>query len=90
MIHANVFIGSHVILGGKSPIRGAPCIESNAVIHAGAILIGPIRIGRGAVVAANSVVLNDVPDACLVAGIPAKIIKSGIDSQLYNPLIEEE
>lgn len=38
-------------------------------------IIGPVRIGSGAVVAANSVVVRDVPDNSIVAGVPARLIK---------------
>ena len=39
-----------------------------------ALILGPVRIGRGAVIAARSVVTKDVPPLSLVAGVPAKKI----------------
>ena len=51
-------------------------IKSGAVISAGAVLLGPLIIGENAIIAANSVVLTDVPPNTLYAGVPAKWIKS--------------
>jgi serine acetyltransferase len=45
-------------------------------IGAGACVLGPIRVGDRAVVAANAVVLHDVPPDSLVAGVPARVIRS--------------
>jgi len=47
-------------------------IEDGAIIGAHAVLVGPVRIGRRAVVGANSVVLSDVPDYAVVIGVPAR------------------
>ncbi|MEO3433280.1 serine O-acetyltransferase [Inquilinus sp. CAU 1745] len=52
--------------------RRHPRLCRNATIGAGAILLGGIEIGEGAVVAAGSVVLADVPTGTTVAGVPAK------------------
>lgn len=77
-------IGVHVVLGGKAPIIGAPHIERGCIVHTGAKLIGPIRIGAGSVVAANAVVVADVPPGPLVAGVPAVVKRSGIDNRAYR------
>lgn len=50
-------------------------IKDGAWIGAGAKILGDVTIGFGVVVAANTVVLKDIPDHCMVAGIPAQIIK---------------
>ncbi len=76
-------IGVHVVLGGRAPDIGAPHVEPGCILHAGAKLIGPIRIGRGSVIAANAVVLNDVPPGSRVAGVPAVVKRSGIDAAQY-------
>ena len=44
------------------------------IVFAGAKIIGNIRIGNNVIVGANAVVIDDVPDDCVVAGIPAKVI----------------
>lgn len=43
-----------------------------------------VRIGNGSVVAANSVVTKDVPDNCIVAGNPAKIVRTEIDKNTHR------
>ena len=53
----------------------APIIGDNVFIGAGAKILGPIKIGNGAVIGANAVVTKNVPDNCTVVGVPAKIIK---------------
>jgi acetyltransferase-like isoleucine patch superfamily enzyme len=58
-------------LGSLGPI----VIGSGSWICNGARIFGKVRIGRNSVVGANSYVDKDVPDYCVVAGNPAKIIK---------------
>lgn len=55
----------------SAPIR----IKDDAWIGMNSIILKGVTIGRGAVVGAGSVVTKDVPDFCVVAGNPAKIIK---------------
>ena len=50
-------------------------IKEGSWIGTNCVIIGNIIIGKGSVVAANSVVTKNVPDFCVVAGVPAKIIK---------------
>lgn len=50
-------------------------IEDDVWIGHGAILLAPLRVGRGSIVAAGSVVVKDVPPYAIVAGNPAKLIK---------------
>lgn len=50
-------------------------IEDGAWIGASTTVLGGVRIGRGALVAAGSVVTEDVPPNTLVGGVPAKIIR---------------
>jgi serine O-acetyltransferase len=77
-------IGVHVVIGGKTPLVGAAQLEPNVVVHAGAVLIGPIKIGTGSVVGANSVVTRDVPPGCLVAGVPARVVREQIAISDYR------
>lgn len=81
-------IGTHVVLGGRSPLKGAPCLEENVIVHAGAKIVGPLRIGANSVIACNAVVLADVPPNTLVAGAPAVVKKSGIDISAYRHSME--
>jgi len=84
VIEADVEIGVHVVLGGRTPLIGAPHIGKGAIVHAGAKLIGPIQIGAGSVIAANSVVTKDVPACCLVGGVPARVLRTEIDIRQYR------
>lgn len=73
-IGRNVLVGPHVTVGGRSLSRGAPVIEDDVKIGAGACLLGDIRIGQGALIGANAVVTRDVPANAVVAGVPAREI----------------
>ena len=55
--------------------QGPVYIEDNVWIGEKASIMPSVRIGRGCIVASNSVVTKDVPPYCVVAGIPAKVIK---------------
>lgn len=60
----------------KRKIVAAPVIiEDNVWIGEGAVIQQGVTIGKGSIIAANSVVTKDVPDAVMVGGVPAKIIK---------------
>ena len=80
----NCMIGSHVVLGGKFPVKGAPLLEDDVIVHAGAKIIGKITIGKGSVIGANAVVLTDIPSRSLVAGVPGTVKKSGINIDDYR------
>lgn len=60
----------------QSLMPGKVHIKQNAWIGAGATILPGISIGENAVVAAGAVVTKDVPANTVVAGIPAKVIKS--------------
>lgn len=73
-IYQQVTIGGKAI--GDAKVGNYPRIEGNIVIFAGAKLVGRITVGEHSVVGANSVVISDVPPCSVVAGIPARIIRS--------------
>ncbi len=52
-----------------------PTIGNNVSLGANVCIMGDIKIGNNVVIGAGSVVVKDVPDNCVVAGNPAKIIK---------------
>lgn len=74
----NCVIGTNVTIGGRSKSKGVPVIGDSVYIATGAKILGNITIGNNCVVGANAVVIKSIPDNCMVAGIPAKIIKTGI------------
>lgn len=69
----NVWINQQVTIGHKGD--KAPIIGNNVRISCGAKVLGGITIGDNVVIGANAVVVKDVPDNCVVAGVPACIIK---------------
>ncbi len=79
VIGSNCIIGSNVTIGGKSGSENVPIIGNDVFIATGAKILGDLKIGNNCVIGANSVVVRDVPDNCVVAGIPAKIIKKDIN-----------
>lgn len=52
-----------------------PIVGDNVTVCAGSMILGKVHVGDNAVIGANSVVLWDVPPDCVVAGIPARIIR---------------
>ena len=80
----NVTIYHAVTLGGSSPSidserqrheKRHPTIGNDVVIGSGAQGIGPVNVGNGARIAANAVVVKDVPENATMVGIPAKAVK---------------
>lgn len=72
-IGRNVTIYPGVTVGAAR--TGVPTIGDNVFLGLGCKVFGGITIGNNVVVAPNAVVVKDVPDDCVVAGVPAKIIK---------------
>ncbi|MCM8767548.1 MAG: serine O-acetyltransferase [Candidatus Omnitrophica bacterium] len=73
----DVLIYQGVVLGGTSfkKEKRHPTIGNNVVIGAGAILLGPIKVGDGAKIGAGSVVIKDVPEGTTVVGVPARVVE---------------
>lgn len=60
----------------KASIAASPIvIEKNVTIYRSSTILGGVRIGRGAIVAAHSMVNKNVPQNAIVGGVPAKILK---------------
>jgi acetyltransferase-like isoleucine patch superfamily enzyme len=62
-------------IGRQFPVNSPVSIGAGSWLGAGAIVLPGARIGRNVVVAAGSVVRGDVPDHCVVAGVPAKVVR---------------
>ena len=66
-----------VTLGGTGAARGKrhPTIGNNVMIGCGAMVLGPFKVGDNARIAANSVVLNEVPANSTVVGVPGRVVR---------------
>src|SRR3954469_5718858 len=73
----NVTLYQGVTLGGTGFARGKrhPTIEDEVVVGSGAKLLGPIHVGRGSKIGANSVVIHDVPANSTVVGNPGHPVR---------------
>lgn len=81
----NVTLYHSVTLGGVSPSENSnaqrcqkrhPTIEDNVIIGAGAQILGPITIAKGARIGANAVVTKNVKAGATMVGIPARAIET--------------
>lgn len=70
----NCWINQQVTVGFSSR-NERPVIGDNVIINAGAKVIGGVVVGNDSVIGANAVVVKDVPENCVVGGVPAKIIR---------------
>jgi len=79
-----VSIMQGVTLGGVGVAHGDrhPSIGNGVLLSAGATVLGNIRIGDHAKIAAGSVVLRDVPSGCTAVGAPARLVNCPGDRQL--------
>ncbi|MDR2296260.1 MAG: 2,3,4,5-tetrahydropyridine-2,6-dicarboxylate N-acetyltransferase [Clostridiales Family XIII bacterium] len=78
----NCHVGAGAVLAGviEPPSAKPVVVEDDVLIGANAVVLEGVRIGRGAVVAAGAVVIEDVPAETVAAGIPARVIKSVKDT----------
>lgn len=73
----NVTIYHGVTLGGTSFTPGIrhPQVGNHVIIGSGAQILGPIKIGDGARIGSNAVVVKEVPEGATMVGIPAREVK---------------
>jgi len=69
------FVGWTLSLASNMERDGAPIIVNDVFIGTGATILGDITIGDGARIAANSLVITDVPPSATVIGVPARMMK---------------
>lgn len=80
VVSAGVTVGrgctlyQQVTLGTNGRDTGTPVLGDLVTVYAGAKVLGPVRIGDGAVIGANAVVLSDVPAGAIAVGVPARVI----------------
>lgn len=82
------FLGNNTV--GSARDNGYPVIGDDAEIGCGARILGPVRIGARAVIGANAVVLQDVPDDAVAVGVPARIVshaRGATSSRTHGPTL---
>ncbi len=81
MVHPKVKFGArvgimhNVTLATTVERAGVPELGDDVFIGTGAVIVGPVKIGNGARIAPNSLVLQDVPAGATAIGVPARIIR---------------
>lgn len=86
-------IGLTIVSGGHDTSDYSPLLNNQKVIIEGenwiganVTIIGGVKIGIGAIIAAGSVVTNDIPAYCIAGGIPARVLKKRTPSEeVINP-----
>ena len=84
----DVMVYHGVTLGGRSLAHGKrhPTVGAGVTVGAGAKVLGPIMIGDGSAIGANSVVTHDVPPDSIATGIPA-VVRHRTEKQ-REPLVD--
>ena len=77
VIGDNVTLYQGVTLGGTGKDVGKrhPTLGNNVMVGSGAKVLGPFRVGNNARIAANAVVLREVPEGATVVGVPGRIVR---------------
>lgn len=99
-IGKNCVIGTNVTIGGGAGKsnkiihefdmfrKNVPVIGDRVYIGTGAKVLGPIVIGNDAIIGANAVVINDVPEKNVVGGVPARVLRVRTKEEMENTNIE--
>ena len=80
-----------VTLGGTGKETGKrhPTIGNNVLIGCGAKVLGPFKVGDNSRVAANSVVLREIPEGSTAVGSPARVVKQNGEKVNYVEKVEQ-
>jgi serine O-acetyltransferase len=75
ILGSNCDIAHRVTIGTSAMGRqGAPVLGDDVYVGTGATLVGKIKVGNGAKIAANTLVMSNIPDGATVMGVPGRII----------------
>lgn len=83
LLYQNVTLGGT----GKDVGKRHPTLGNNIMVGAGAKVLGPFKVGDNARIAANSVVLREVPENATVIGVPGRIVRISGEKldQIHTP-----
>lgn len=88
----NCDVAHRVTIGASAMGReGAPTLGDGVYVGTGATLVGKIKVGNGAKIAANTLVMSNVPAGATVMGVPGRIVMRAKASQTAsnNILVED-
>ncbi len=74
IVHQNVTMGRGQSLDEYAGVESRPIIGNDVIVYAGAVIIGRVQIGDGAVIGANAVVVTDVPAGHTAFAAPARCL----------------
>lgn len=77
-IGKNCIIAHQVSMGGRSRQYNVPVLGDEVFVGVGAKIMGDVHVGDNVVIGVNAVVVKDVESGCIVGGVPAKVLKTGI------------
>ncbi len=80
--HRVRFLGNNTV--GAARDDGYPVIGDDVEVGCGARILGPVRIGNGAIIGANAVVLTDIPPGAVAVGMPARILPARVSARRRN------
>ena len=90
VIHEEAVVGPECLLMQQVTLGilddGAPTLGRGVYVGAGAKILGRLRIGDGAKIGANAVVLADVPAGATAVGVPARLVAARADAAISGPL----
>ena len=88
----NCHIGAGTVLAGviEPPSAEPVVIEDDVLTGANVVILEGVKVGKGAVIAAGSVVISDVEPNTVMAGIPAKPLKKVDDKTKSKTQLMEE
>jgi acetyltransferase EpsM len=81
LIGHDTVVGDFVTFGPGANVAGLCRIGDGAYVAIGAVVVDRVTVGDGSVVGAGAVVTKDVPDNVMVVGVPARIVKEGVEGR---------